>query len=300
MSERREEILRHISKNDKGLEIGPWFAPLAPKSEGFNCLTLDVFDGDTLRKKAAEDPNIAPEKIPFIQDVDIVGTSTDIAQLVAARNELSTFDYIVSSHNFEHLPNPVRFLEGCGQALKPGGLLSMAVPDRRACFDHFRPNSRLSEWLQAYFENRSQPTLAQQFDQASVTSLHPGRRSRRKAERTLRAAYDAWVSRKNLELTPYCDTHCWTFTPTSFELLILELSFLGLSPFETLSVSPTIGNEFFVHLRNVGKKEFTAQEVDAFYARRQSLLDRMVDEPNDTTPQRRRLRYRLRSMFVNG
>lgn len=37
----------------------------------------------------------------------------------------------------------------------------MAIPDRRACFDFFRPFSSLAAWLEAYFENRTRPTNAQ-------------------------------------------------------------------------------------------------------------------------------------------
>ena len=90
----------------------------------------------------------------MIEDVDLVGSSTHIGELVRARGEAGTFDYVVSSHNFEHLPNPIRFLQGCAEALRPGGILSMAIPDRRACFDYFRPVTRLSDWIQAFVEDR--------------------------------------------------------------------------------------------------------------------------------------------------
>ena len=40
----------------------------------------------------------------------------------------------------------------------------MAIPDRRACFDYFRPVTRLSDWIQAFVEDRNRPSLAQGFD----------------------------------------------------------------------------------------------------------------------------------------
>src|SRR5580658_539233 len=137
--DRREQILKHITKRQRGIEIGPWFAPLAAKRDGYNCLSFDVFDTETLRKNAEGDPFVDSSCVSSIEGVDIVGSSTEICDIIAARGELSTFDYIVSSHNLEHLPNPIRFLQGCHKVLKPGGYLSMAVPDKRACFDYFRP-----------------------------------------------------------------------------------------------------------------------------------------------------------------
>jgi 3-dehydroquinate dehydratase len=56
--------------------------------------------------RATNDPHITAEQRVSIEDVDIVGSSIAIGDLVEARGETGTFDYIVSSHNFEHLPEP--------------------------------------------------------------------------------------------------------------------------------------------------------------------------------------------------
>jgi hypothetical protein len=42
--DRRERIMRFISPQQRGIEIGPYLRPLPPKPPGFNCLTVDVFD----------------------------------------------------------------------------------------------------------------------------------------------------------------------------------------------------------------------------------------------------------------
>ena len=101
--DRREQVLKHITKDQKGIQIGPWFNPLAPKREGYNCLSFDVLDTETLRKNAERDPFVHNSVIPSIEEVDIIGSSTEIYDVIAARGDLSTFDYIISSHNFEHL-----------------------------------------------------------------------------------------------------------------------------------------------------------------------------------------------------
>lgn len=269
----------------RGLEIGPWFAPLAPKKGGYNCLAVDVFDADTLRERARNNRNVPDALIPDIEDVDVLGSSTEIASLVEARGELGTHDYIISSHNFEHLPNPIKFLQGCSQVLKVNGMLSMAIPDKRACFDYFRPHSTISQIIDAYFEDRRRPTFAQEFDQLSLHSLY-----RRGADmhlaftlhddpidiialRNLDDGYSGWVQRRdNLDET-YADVHCWVFTPTTFELIIRDLQFLGLSQFEIMELDSTGAGEFVIHMRNVGGR--VCADRDRFYEEREVLLRRI-------------------------
>ena len=78
----------------------PWFSPLAPKHEGYNCLSLDVFDTATLTERAKTDPLVPDDRIAFIEPVDLIGTATGIDKIVEQRGELGSFDYIISSHNF--------------------------------------------------------------------------------------------------------------------------------------------------------------------------------------------------------
>ncbi|KVQ43600.1 hypothetical protein WK03_17000 [Burkholderia cepacia] len=282
--ERRDAILKHVTKLQQGIEVGPWFSPLAPKREGFNCLALDVFDTETLRETARLDPHVPDDRIEFIEPVDIIGTSTNIESVIAERNLLGTFDYVISSHNFEHLPNPIKFLQGCGKVLKENGYLSMAVPDRRTCFDYFRPHTTLGAWIEAFLDDRDRPTLAQVFEQNSLHARYKigdeeltgfslsSDPNRVVALRTLREAYETWVSRKNSDDTNYYDAHCWLFTPSVFRLLISDTEFIGLSPFSVEEVSESNGNEFYVHLRNTGYKSYSDEQIHAHYEARQHLL----------------------------
>ncbi|TDY25465.1 methyltransferase family protein [Paraburkholderia sp. BL6665CI2N2] len=300
---RHESITRHITKEEHGIEIGAWYNGIAPKRLGYNCLTLDVFDAPTLRARAEQDPTISREIARNIEDVDMVGSSTSIAQLVAARGETGKFDYIVSSHNLEHSPDPITFLQGCEQVLKPGGYLSMIVPDRRGCFDYFRPSSTTAEMLAAFFEKRSRPTNAQIFEHCS---LH-ARRLEKSGQQVvfpfaldpreiipfehLRIEFELWQKRVRSGDESYRDAHCWTFTPAAFELILQDLSFLKLTKFEVVEIEPAEG-EFFVHLRN--GENFLAEEEN-FYKRRTQLLLRMNDEASITAPRVRDLQSELDS-----
>ena len=285
--DRRTEILKHITKEQKGIEIGPWFAPLAPKRDGYHCLSFDVFDTERLKANATRDPNIDKNSIEAIETVDIVGSSTEIEDVIASTGGLGSFDYIISSHNFEHLPNPIKFLQGCAKVLKPGGYLSMAVPDKRACFDYFRPISTLAEWVEAHIENRTRPTLTQWFEQNSLHSRYHNNGAEQAgfsvendpsdvfAKRTLREAYEEFVALHGTDNQTYLDTHCWVFTPSSLHSLLLEVRFLGLSQFSIAEVSESRGVEFYVHLCNSGTAPL---EPESFYSIRQQLLHAIVNE----------------------
>jgi SAM-dependent methyltransferase len=288
--DRRQMLLRRISREQYGIEIGPNFNPLAAKRDGYRCLSLDVFDIETLKSRALNDPLVSNDRIQFIENVDIVGSSTLIEQLVAARNELGSFDYIIASHSFEHLPNPIKFLQGCGRVLKEGGLLSMAIPDKRACFDYFRPRSTLGEWAEAFLADRDRPSFRQIFEQNSLHArLKVGDDLRASFSlqddpgnvimlRTLRESYEQWRKRLAEKDDRYYDCHCWTFTPGSFRLLMTDCAFIGLSPFDIVEITDTHANEFHVHLRNVGYRVYDKTATQLFYDNREAIAHTVENE----------------------
>ncbi|QGM96491.1 methyltransferase domain-containing protein [Methylocystis parvus] len=289
--DRQKELLKHIGKEARGIEIGPYFSPLAPKREGYNCLSLDVFDTETLKRRAATDPSLPPEKVELIEPVDLVGSAVTIDRLCRAKGFDGDFDYVVSSHNFEHLPNPIAFLQACGRVLRRGGYLSMALPDKRACFDFFRSRTSLSAWIEAFFDGRERPTHAQIFDQngliasaemcgrTAITFFLDEDVDRISVTPALQEAFAAWKQKRETQDASYYDVHCWVFTPSSFRLLLSDLYFLGLSPFAVEEVSETTVSEFYAHLRLAGYKTFSGEEAEAYHAARERMLrDVLCDE----------------------
>lgn len=289
--DRHHEITKYVTKEQIGIEIGPWFSPMVPKREGYRCLALDIFDSATLREKAKLDPHIPNDKIANIEEVDLVGSSIEIENIAEKKGLLQKIDYILSSHNFEHLPNPIRFLQGCNKVLKPGGMLSMAIPDLRTCFDYFRPVTTLTAWLEAYFTSREKPTFAQVFEQNALSSQY----QRENAAaitffltddptyitplKSLQASFDRWKMDLANQETTYCDVHCSTFTPSSFELLISDLQYLGVIKLQLIEISATNGCEFYAHLQRPFHEDSLAQsDPEHFYERRKALLHRVNSE----------------------
>lgn len=293
------DILFRIATFERGIEVAPWFKPMIPR-EGREVVVLDVFDGPALRARAEHVPGLDKSLIGLIDDVDLVGSACEIAELAQARFGTDTsFGFVMSSHNLEHLPDPIRFLRGCESLLIPGGMIAMAVPDKRACFDFFRAPSNTGEMLQAFHERRERPTDAQVFNYLSSLAYKPsppapdsspsGDASPRYDGTwgiddnpdqilplgDLRQAYDLWSRRHETHDTEYHDAHCWVFTPASLELILTELILLGLLDLEIVLVSQAIGCEFFVHLR---KRLRDAPPQTGLVERRQRLSKQLIEE----------------------
>ena len=167
---RSELLVKSISKEQIGVEIGPLHNPLTPKKAGFGSLSMDIKCRDDLIKSY---PSLTGEQKGRIEDVDIIYKNTFLESLsdyCSSENSLlkshvESLDYIISSHNFEHLPNPIRFLEDCQKCLKENGLLVMAIPIASRCFDVTKPLSSTGDLLDAFIQDRQQPPFGKVFDQ---------------------------------------------------------------------------------------------------------------------------------------
>lgn len=259
--QREEEILKYVDVGDHGIEIAPFFRPLLPKTRCQNVLTLDVLDAEALREQGKNDPNVR-DFVANIEEVDLVCDACDIEAAVYDNEHFGNFQHIVSSHNFEHLPNPIKFLIGCSNVLRPGGILGMAIPDFRACFDHFRFPTRLSDWLLAYQSGSERPSPETIFDSRSNTSSYvvegvgqvgcnfaTDSPDNFKLIGNLADAYSAYLDRKQGSSQDYTDAHCSVVTNRTFELLISDLVRIGLLNLEIVEISDVNGLEFYAHLR---------------------------------------------------
>ncbi|WP_298840452.1 methyltransferase domain-containing protein [uncultured Roseobacter sp.] len=282
--DRITELRRYADKSETGIEIAPYCTPIASRREGYSTINVDVFDTATILKRAAADEFVDCAKRELIEEVDLVGDASDLAALTKKLRTDHQIGYIVSSHNFEHLPNPLKFLKDCSVVLKDGGVLSMAIPDFRACFDHFRFPTRLSDWLDAYHRPSAMPQPSRIFETRSVYAEYrdfDGSHLAFNLERLrpekfvpvtdLKEQYSAYLERLERPFD-YVDSHFSAMFGETFELMVRDLIFLGELDLEVLDVSGTKGHEFFVHLR----KSTPPEEPDSlFFERRAVLLKRI-------------------------
>lgn len=240
-----------------GLEIGVLHNPCVSRAES-DVRYVDHLPTDLLKEK------YKAQSFPHWQDIHEVDIVVGPEGLRAAVGE-SRFGYVIASHVIEHIHNPIAWLRDIHGLLEDGGVLALAIPDKRYCFDALRTETSTGQWIDAYVRNEPAPTPGQIFDalhnevvlNGSITwdgDVPSGLLKRLKHPSVaLHTARDTFAARA------YYDVHCSVFTPASFFLVLRQLAVLGLFDFEVAGFVDSIGHEFFVHLRRPGNAEWTKQ-----------------------------------------
>jgi SAM-dependent methyltransferase len=247
--EQRTAVLRSMLRLDgQGLEIGPGYNPLLPKAERFRVETADYTDADGLRAKYAGNPHVDLERIEPVDHVLVEGRS-----LAEEIGKAGQFDYVVASHVIEHTPDMLGFLKSCEELLTPNGVLLLAVPDKRHCFDILQPLTSTGAVLQAHLDRRTRPTPGAVFDEVAYSAVRgnaigwmPDDKQKLRLHAPLNAAAEAYDAAR---LTPtYRDVHVWRFVPSSFRLIVQDLYAIGEIRLREDRFCNSIGNEFYITL----------------------------------------------------
>jgi SAM-dependent methyltransferase len=124
-----------------GIEIGALNHPMR-LSEGCSVRYADAFTSAELRKKYPAELHGYD-----IVDVDIL---TDAHLLTGVQD--GSQDFVIANHVLEHLENPLLALRNLLRVLRTGGVLFLALPDKRHSFDKDRPCTTF-EHILADFQN---------------------------------------------------------------------------------------------------------------------------------------------------
>lgn len=235
-----------VDRKGLGLEIGPSHNPVAPKRQGFNVHILDHASADELREKY-KDHGI---NLGNIEEVDFVWHGEPLHELVGREQ---CYDWIIASHVIEHTPDLITFLAECERLLKPDGVLTLIIPDKRYCFDYFNAATSTGELLDAFEQKRKRPSPGKIFDHFAGAAKRNGQIAwEQDYEGTVdlvhsfSEAHSHWE--KATSSKDYIDVHNWRFTPISFSLLMADLQALGLTKLCTAREFDTAGCEFYVTL----------------------------------------------------
>ena len=245
---RNDRIFSQIDRKGLGLEIGPSYNPIAPKRSGFRVETVDHMDRAGLIEKYTGHG----VDTSLIEEVDHVWQGQALSELIG---QDARYDWIIASHVIEHVPDLVGFLGECRKLLKADGTLSLAIPDKRYCFDYFRPLSTTGDALQAHVEKRNRHPAAWVFDHFSSASALNGAITWVAGSRgDVKHLHSLDEARNFFELarqpdSPYIDIHAWRFTPSSFRLIIHELQQLGLIDLSESCFFDSVGCEFYVSMK---------------------------------------------------
>lgn len=277
--QREEIILKYIDKNGRGLEIGPSHNPVAPKHKGFNVEILDHLNKEDLIKKY-EAHEVQTQNI---EEVDYIWNGEPYSELIGEKNH---YDWIIASHVIEHTPDFIDFINQCDSILKADGVLSLAVPDKRYCFDHFRPITGISKIIDNHLDSHSKHTIGSVVDfklntVSKSNQIAWGSNTSGNNFKFLYKPNDVVEYFENADLDSYVDVHAWCFTPHSFRLLIQDLNNLHLISLKEIDFYPTTGCEFFITLGRSGK-ELETSRMEMHSIIHQEIKQGLID--NETSP----------------
>ena len=244
---RFDKMTSRINLEGVGLEIGPSHSPILPKCEGYNVEILDHASADELRRKYAQ-LGIHEDKLKNIEHVDYVWTGGALDELT---KKTDYYDYIVASHVVEHTPDLISFLSQCEKMLKSGGILSLAVPDKRYCFDYLRSLTTTGDVMQAYYDKRVRHSPGTIFDHCSTVVFRNGCHTWGKDDQgqlayvhTLQEAMELVDKSRTSE--EYFDVHNWVFVPDSFRLIANDLNSTGFVNLSEEVFFDTENFEFYI------------------------------------------------------
>ena len=280
-------ILKHIDKKGLGIEIGPSYHPVAPKKEGYRVHIIDHLTRSGLIDKY-RGHNV---DVSRIEDVDFVWQAGLSYSELTGKSKY--YDWVIAAHVIEHVPDLIAFLNECDAVLKDTGVVSLVVPDKRYCFDYFRPISGIANIIDNHLREVSRPTpgivaehLLYEVSRSGDISWNVDCRkpfSFRGTTEDAKSAMSALVQHQD-----YYDVHVWCFVPHSFRLLIADLHALGLIPFREVSFEPTMRREFYMTLGRSGEGGGLS---------RMEIMERMDMELRGEIVPRRKFRSWIRNIF---
>lgn len=236
-----------------GLEIAPNWAPVVTKSEG-DVLYCDYLTYEQLLEREKTNPGriqhgLRVQRLDFIWEIG--------KTLQESAGPAAPFDYVVSCHVFEHVPNFLEYLYQVRAVLKDDGVIAMVLPDAKGSGEYFRRETNAAELINSYLLGQTVPSPGQVYDGLqnlfAFENVPLEGRTLADVKRLFTDidCYNAAV-RASQE---YVDVHCWTFTRDGFAEVARELKAVGLFDFEieALDSNPATqtghGSEFYVKLR---------------------------------------------------
>ena len=254
-----------LRRDGIGIEIGPLHQAICPKREGWNTYVLDAYTEEQLKARYSNDPNV---DISLIEKVELLYEDSLLKTIRAGSGRLGYeaekipgfFDYIVSSHNFEHQPNPIQFLLDSEHCLRVDGSLVMAIPIASRCFDCWLPLTTTGMALDRFLMKAPKPTVGAIFDslktQAFLADGQPVHDQSYDVDKIkLSADFDDSFLSNTIQLFPvdYIDAHVSRFNPYSFQLFLGELHRLGILHSMVIRELVVNGPEFIVQICKINQ-----------------------------------------------
>src|SRR5258708_2733742 len=146
------ELIAATYLSGNGIEIGALHNPLQVPSRA-NVKYVDRLPIAQLREQYPELNDQELVAVDILDDGERLSTLSDASQ-----------DFVIANHFIEHSQDPIGAVVNMLRVLKPGGVLYLAIPDKRCCFDSDRPVTPLAHLLRDHAEG-PEWSRAQHFEE---------------------------------------------------------------------------------------------------------------------------------------
>lgn len=195
----RERVRYELSRrylHGSGIEIGPLHIPLDVDES----VTVRYVDRMPVEELRAHYPELSDQRFVAPDMIDDGETLRSFAD--------ASVDFIIANHFIEHCENPIATIENHLRVLRSGGILYMAVPDKRRIFDSARPLTTVEHVSRDYEDGPRWSRLshfeeyAQLVDQVEPYEQH----ARDLMQKRYSIHYHVWVPETFLQLVRHCQT----------------------------------------------------------------------------------------------
>ncbi len=135
--DKRTSLARQYLRGS-GIEIGALHHPLVIPSN----VRVRYVDRLSVRGLRLQYPELKEYRLV---DVDIIDNGETLEKISSGSQ-----DFVIANHFLEHCENPIGAIETFLRVLRKGGVLYLAVPNRRASFDAERPVTSLEHIVNDY------------------------------------------------------------------------------------------------------------------------------------------------------
>jgi hypothetical protein len=260
-----------LAKN-VGLEFGPLSRPVVTKAEG-DVRYVDAMTTAELRKQFEKNTQ---HDLNELVEINYVWNGEGLRQAVGPD---IYFDYSIASHVIEHTPDAIGWLNDMLSVLHDGGILALAVPDKRFTFDVMRPVSPCALFIDNWLRKERRPTPAHVFDAFSqvvkveleeFTGLSKGILDPKTLTRIFTDESALALTRETLDQGLYRDCHTYVFTPRSFLEVLRLLISTGILKARILDFYDTaiLAQEFIAVLQKTDEVDVSAEltQIDEMLA----------------------------------
>jgi predicted SAM-dependent methyltransferase len=180
------ELLASNYLRGEGIEVGGLNAPLTVPAD-VRVKYVDLMDVDELQKSY---PGVEIKRPDIVTNGETLEGVTDDSQ-----------DFVIANHFLEHCEDPIGAIKNFLRVVRRGGVLFLAIPDKRFTFDVHREATKFEHLLRDHQEGGEWSRLGHFEDYHRVVlGITDERQIRRDMEEMGHTHYHVWTQLEMLEL----------------------------------------------------------------------------------------------------